>query len=167
MYFYWQAAHSPSQALQRVSLLKFRQHQGSVVCSNRSHSWLSKDCCGGHLCWRLESVSDAEHCCSARWNILSSPTILHVPSLSLQGKLQLSSVPMSEESSPLSCCKKAEVGARFYSHILQLHWWYAALSLSCAGFIYHWKVHRKDSKNSIDFFTWIHCYNRVLIFLLQ
>lgn len=57
--------HIPTPRLYKepLSLLKFRQHQGSVVCSNRSHSWLSKEC---SLCWRLESVSDAEHCCSVK-----------------------------------------------------------------------------------------------------
>lgn len=112
MYFYRPAAHSHSQALQRVSLLKFREHQGSVVYSNRSHSWLSEECCGGHLCWKARVSLQ-------RWTLLLSsvkhPIQFHnllVPSLSLPGKLQLSSVPMSEDSSPFSCCKRAEVGAK-------------------------------------------------------
>lgn len=162
MYFYWQAAHSHSQDLQRVSLLKFR-HQGSVVCSNRSQSWLSKDCCGGHLCWRAGVRLQC-------WTLLLSsekhPIQSHhlVPSLSLQGKLQLSSVLMSEESSPLSCWKKQKWEQDFTptSHNCtddMLLCASAVLALYTTA-----RYTERILKTAKTFFSWIHCYNLLALF---
>lgn len=110
MYLYWQAAHSYAKALQRQSLLKFR-HEGRVAWSNRLPSQLSKDCCGGHLCWQARFGLLCQTLVLAHWYILRSPILFPVPSLNFAGILQFSLTPMSEDSSPFSHSKRADVEA--------------------------------------------------------